>query len=757
MFERVALQDLDDFFVEISRRRSKGVYFYRINGYSEYIDEFIRKYYEAARKSGVIIEGRIANPTESNLSYFQEIMGMNFKMDIGFITVNLKKWLPRMTDYQRSSVASAMYGVFEGLLASGKNENMIKNAYVKFMCWLYYKFERIVSRLGDNVAPKILYEGDISRYELLMLSVLSRSGCDIVILQYKGDENYLKSDPTSELSDILNIKGLSAFPQSFNLKTLREEMVRKTKVDRMYGEKPDKINCTNAWLGGNIFFDIKKAVKDRGSDQRFFYNCFCRVNGAEDKNTYINDLYQLQLELKNAGRHIAISEDSIGIPLPDEIAKISRGSYANAEQLIQGLSANIDYSGDQELKRLMKKAFIDIMFEEAENENININKLMNKAVYIICWLRRYQKQLFINWKFPDVGVFIYLGGCKTDYEALFLRMLSRLPVDVLILVPNLNVKCCLEDKFLYEINYQETINISKFPHESGDVRIGTAAYHAERDLDTLLYQDTGIYRNQQFSRANTVTLQTMYEEIAILWKEEVKYRPSFSTVDDIVNIPVIFSKVSGVKDGNVSAYWSSVKELITEDTVLIDKAPYITSVNPNPVKAFAVEFFKNGRVQKNKIKANKNYRYGHLREETQEYLLDKLQLFIDRKVIKGTFVNGTEYTIISTALNINNEILRLIQKFDFTKKNPKIIYINTSEKTISLEDSILMGYLNTVGFDVVFFVPTGYQTVEKYFNDKIIEEFQIGEYVYDMNVPDLNKFSSSSGKGLINRIFKRGM
>lgn len=755
MFERIALQEMDDFFVDIGSRRSKGVYFYRINGYSEAVNNFIHKYYESARKSGVIIEGRIANPTESNLSYFQEIMGMNFRMDSEFITVNLKKWLPRMTDYQCSSVASAMYGVFEGLIASGKNENMIKNAYVKFMCWLYYKFERIVSRLGDNSVPKILYEGDISRYELLMMSVLSKAGCDIVLLQYKGDENYLKSDPKSELSDVLNISGLTPFPEDFSLKAMREEAARQAKVNRMYGGKPEKINCTNAWLDGNIFFDIKKAARGRGTDDRFFYNCFCRVNGAEDKNTYINDLYQLQLELKNAGRCMVIIENSMVIPSTEEIAKVNRGSYASADQLIQGLSANIDYSGDAELKKLMKKAFIDVMFEESEEENIN--KLLNKAVYLICWLRRYQKQLFLNWKFPDIGVLIYLGGCRTDYEALFLRMLSRLPVDVLILVPNLNVKCCLEDKFLYEINYQDTLNVSKFPQEGGEVRIGTAAYHAERDLDTLLYQDTGMYRNQQFNKANTVTLQTMYEEIAILWKEEVKYRPSFSTVDDVVNIPVIFSKVSGIKDGNISAYWNSVKELITDDTVLIDKAPYITSVDANPMKAFAVEFFKNGRVQKNKIKNHKNYRYGHLREEIQDYLLDKLQVFIDRKIIKGTFVNGTEYTIISTALNINNEILRLIQKFDFTKKNPKIIYINTSEKTISLEDSILMGYLNTVGFDIVFFVPTGYQTIEKHFNGKIIEEFQIGEYVYDLNVPALNKFSSGPGKGLIDRIFKRGM
>ena len=80
----------------------------------------------------------------------------------------------------------------------------------------------------------------------------------------------------------------------------------------------------------------------------------------------------------------------------------------------------------------------------------------------------------------------------------------------------------------------------------------------------------------------------------------------------------------------------------------------------------------------------------------------------------------------------------MIQKFDFTKKNPKIVYINTGESVISLEDSILIAFLNLIGFDIIFFVPTGYQSIEKHFNKTLMEEHQIGEYKYDMQVPDFN-------------------
>ena len=417
---------------------------------------------------------------------------------------------------------------------------------------------------------------------------------------------------------------------------------------------------------------------------------------------------------------------------------------------------NIQYTGNVELQRILHKTFVDVILAESRREGENLNRLTNRAVYLICWLRRYMSKLFAGWKPSDIGCFIYMGGCRDDKEALFMSFLGRLPLDVLILCPDLNVRCCLEDKLLYEVNYTESLSLTRYPEESSQVKIGTVAYHAERELDTLMYQDSGIYRNQQYIKANVINLQTMYEEIKILWDQELKYRPNFSTVDGVVNMPVIFSKISGVKDGNVSQYWSSIKELITEDTVVIKSAPYIQPTASNPMKAFSVEFYKNWKLQRNKIKAHPKYPYGILREEMQEFMLDKLEFLIEQKLIKGIGENGTEYTVIAQILDLPKDIIRLIQKFDFTKKNPKLIYINTGETIISLEDSILIAFLNLIGFDIIFFVPTGYQSVEQYFKGNLMEEHQIGEYKYDMQVPDLNSISTNDTRSSWRRFFKRG-
>lgn len=757
MLRRTSIEKLDDYFIDLGKRKNKGIYFYRINGYNRQIHEFIQRYYETARLSGVIIEGKLQNPDTNNLAYYNEIMGNDFQMSMGFMMSSLKKWLPRMNDSQRENVAGSIYDTLMGLKQAGKNDNMLKNAYIKFMCWLYYKFERIVNHLGGEKLPKILYEGTISTYELLLMNVLAIAGCDIVLLQYQGDAAYQKIDPDSTKSIDLKLPGMNTFPPSFSLKQIRADIQETQNSERLYGPKPQFSNCTNAWITGKVFEDVRKDTLSRGEKPNFFYNCYCRIMGVEDRLTYQNDLFQLQLELKNRKRHVVIVNNTIDPPTIEEINEIHRKIYQNVNQLIIDLATNIRYSASQELQRIMHKAFVDIILEESKQPNMNMNRLTGKAVYVLCWLKRYQQRLFNNWKPPEVACFFFMGGCRNENEALFCKLLARLPVDVLIFNPNLDRKCCLEDKLLYEVNNSISMTVTKYPEENIDLRVGTAAYQAERDLDTLMYQDTGIYRNQQYLKANTVSLQTMYEEISILWDQELKYRPNFSVIDDTVNMPVIFSKICGVKDGMLSAYWSGIKNLLTPDTTVITNVPKITSTSPNPIKASATEFLKNGRLQKRKIKSHKAYQYGFLREPMQDYLLDKLQMLIEQRIIKGTFENGTEYTIISTALNLEKEVLRMIQKFDFTKKNPKIIYIITGETGLSLEDTIYTTFLNLIGFDILFFVPTGYQCIERYLSKNIIEEHQIGEYLYDLQIPNFDAISSSTARSSWRDIiFKRG-
>ena len=176
-------------------------------------------------------------------------------------------------------------------------------------------------------------------------------------------------------------------------------------------------------------------MQARGNDPRFFCNLFLCQYGVEDISPIPTTSSRFISPSRAAAAGSAWSTETPRPPGPEEIAAVKRGNYASAEQLAAGLAANIRYPANVELQRLMTRAFIDLVLEEGERCGGSVSKLTSRAVYLLCWLNRYQKDLFPDWKAPEVAVFLQFGRCASDTGALFLQLLARLPVDVLLLLP----------------------------------------------------------------------------------------------------------------------------------------------------------------------------------------------------------------------------------------------------------------------------------------------------------------------------------
>ena len=743
------IKGLEDFFKRQNERKPKGVYFYRINSYDETILEFIRKYYDLAKREGAIIDKNIENPTADNIAYFNEIIGDKYVHGPGFMAEALKKWLPRIKDYQRASIADGIYDTLEVLRRQGKNIDILKNNFIRIMCWLYYNFYNIMERLGNDDVPKIIFWGNVNFSELSTLKILSNAGADIILVQPGGDSKYMTIDPKSEYSIDLGM-GSESFPAGFDLQWLLKQHEEDKSKRLLYSNKANAKANTNTWLSGDLFEDLKNTR--RGENTSFFYNMFAGINGCDNRNTYVNNLYLLYQDLKKANRSIKVINNKITNPSVDEISKIKRGNYANENQLIMDLKKNINLKSNTFID-VARDAFVDTMIETGKLMNMDLNKMMNKGIYILCWFQRYIPDLLGNTDIHSPApILIYFGNVETDTESLFLNMVAKLPIDVIIFNPEKKGDKLTGEK-LYEVHFEETLKVNEYPTDGNNLSMGTMAYNAERDLDTMMYSDTGMYRDMQFSKANIIKLSTTYEEINIYWKQEARFRPNFSTVDDIVNIPVMFAKISGVANSDTNTYFQNIKDLLT-DTTLIYKNENIYDRNCT-VAAGVPSFFKNGRLDREGIKHSQIYKYDYLRAETQDYILDKLSELLRRKTIAGTGQNGTEYKIITIVLDLPKEILRFIQSFDFTKCPPKLIIVNTTETVISLEDSIIVAFLNLIGFDIVFFIPTGYDNVNKYFNNQIMEEHIIGNYLYDIAIPDFNRLRSvkEKKKSFFSRLF----
>ena len=160
MPELKKISKVSDFFLNLSEREEKGVFFYRVSGYNSGIHAFIRKYYEACMISGAIVEGGIPNPDQKNLAYYNEMMGMEFNMNPNFILKSINKWLPRLNPNQKKNISDSIYNLLLSLQKSGKNEPILQaknnlvylSEFTKFKTELCHSWELIgTCKYGINV------------------------------------------------------------------------------------------------------------------------------------------------------------------------------------------------------------------------------------------------------------------------------------------------------------------------------------------------------------------------------------------------------------------------------------------------------------------------------------------------------------------------------------------------------------------------------------------------------------------------------
>ena len=173
--------------------------------------------------------------------------------------------------------------------------------------------------------------------------------------------------------------GTEGFPPGFNLDWLLKLYEDDKNKKLLYSNNTNIIANTNAWLSGDIFEDLKNIR--RGENTGFFYNMFVRINGCDNRNTYINNLYLLYQDLKKADRKVKVINNGISNPSVDEISGIKRGNYANENQLIMDLKKNITLKTNTFVD-VARDAFVDTMIEVSKLMNMDLNKIINKGIYI---------------------------------------------------------------------------------------------------------------------------------------------------------------------------------------------------------------------------------------------------------------------------------------------------------------------------------------------------------------------------------------
>lgn len=147
---------LEDCLLPLSRRTPPSPRFFRVIGYDQQgkILNDLNKIGALARDGGAYLQNGLANPVEPEIQRFFREVGEQFTLTAALVARHLTVWLGQLRPAQRTTLDAAMTEILDILKRQGANDNICRNAYIKFMCWLRGPLGGILKGLGQDTPQR---------------------------------------------------------------------------------------------------------------------------------------------------------------------------------------------------------------------------------------------------------------------------------------------------------------------------------------------------------------------------------------------------------------------------------------------------------------------------------------------------------------------------------------------------------------------------------------------------------------------------
>lgn len=728
------------------------------HGFTRYIgydspqefQQIIMDLYQKSMESGVFIQDRIENPTNEEVSTISREIDINHFSDIGSILKSVdilsQKGLIKNSNIAEGISAQEISEQILNILDIVKKEatsvSMVKNTYIKIILWL--------SRFSQKPLKNVLYIGEINKYEVIALYLFSNLGCDVNYVNYLSADSYNKADTKLRFSRLVEGKIHNHLNIDFGKINFEQIALVKSIKDEVENKPVAKVRIFEV-LAENFERDVLQTLEGRRA--KLGLN-ICTVDneptisvayvGINDEDNYNNTLFSIKNEYEVSGRKL-IFTSKLANPTFDESKEYQAIDKSTTDSIIFTLAGKIDCG---ERTKLVRRAYVDCL-NKIENK-LKIQAVYSKAVILLVWINRYFSREFFAGS--DLPVILFYGK-PSETELLFLRICIHSMIDTLVICSDKgylpNLEKIKSEGIMQVIELPNSATSFPFPSAMRKARVSTVAYNAEKELDSIMYNDDYFFRCFQFANCRAVTLQTTFEEIDIIWEQESKYRTGFEVKNNLVSVPNIFAKICGVKNGDQSEYVKEICYKITEDTIVFNRIPFC------PIITSRLDFSKfidGSNILIEDLKKSPVNKYSYLNDDKQNFLFYKLQELIDCGYIDIP-IELLPQKVLHTCFNMDKDIIKLVQKFDFTKSLPKVIVFDCVEKTFGESDCILLMLLNLMGFDILIYTPTGYKNIETFVNPKAFTSYTLDTFVHDMRLPRLKPLKRPTG-GLFGRLFK---
>lgn len=711
--------------------------FKRYAGYdnAENFKKFLTDLYAETKSDGAFIDKTIPNPSNPEVNAISSLIDTSAEFSEQYLKNSINNISGKMIDFSKignfkstAQVTDVFIEILNDIKNTGAAQNTLKNAFIKLICWCI--------RYATFKITNILYIGEISKYEVYWLYMMHRLGCKVTYVCFTGDTSYSSADPHSVYSTL--ISGNITAPLNINFKNVNVETIQnKKKMQTMLAQSVSlDVDVSTPILKENFETEILKEYTQRAVT---FGNCydngkltvyFSAFIGYKDEAVYKNFLYNLRENIINKSKKTLIFAEKFKKPTYDEGAVFLSVKRNDMQSMIAALAERIDIKNCPARTVLARKKFIEVMEKQALKEN-NIQRIFNLGVNMIIWLKICTEPTDFK---TDIPVMMYYGKI-TLHEIIFLKFLCQTGFDVIYLCPDKSVLDMVKnenDGIIQIFDEPSSCDIFPYPDKPVRAKFATNAYNAEKELDNILYNDGNLFRNRQFATCHSITLKTTYEEIDILWHQEAKYRTGFSSDANIVTVPNIFAKISGLNEAEETEYWKNVSSKLTQSSLVFTSLPFFIPQGADNYNGF----FDKTNLDIPKLMASTHNKYSYLNDNVQQFIFSKMQEVIDSGFINLPYPD-VMHLVLKTGLSLNTAVLRIIQNYDFTKEIPKIIIIDNTPQTFNVYECIYLILLNLMAFDIIIYTPTGYKNLENYITPQAYEAYVMPRFRDNLTIPNL--------------------
>lgn len=499
---------------------------------------------------------------------------------------------------------------------------------------------------------------------------------------------------------------------------------------------------------------------------------FTRYIGVDsDKSIYRNRIYKFDKTLSKEFRNYMKLQSPITIgnyadinkktnPIWQEFSELNINKLDDLAKYINGSNV-FSFIVDENLKNrcsLAIKKILEIAFHGSSS--IPTSKVKNLLIKIIGWLSDHNK-ILAGFSFDKIHnpKLLFYGDIKS-HEALYLIFLHFCGVDIIY------INSFQDDVFealdpdlkFSSVHTLDKVHIQEeFPTSEVMVLQQTTAYEASEEISRIVHNDQdGVYKPWQFESYKTMplTLKTTYDEVFILWNEHARIRTGFKVEKNTIYIPNMFVKISATQE-DINEYWKIVSKATSSKLTEFYSSLPFTNIDFSNRELYSIDtaFDDHKTLSFEKLKKHSLYKYSHLSSDIQSLIFDKLCMLLDTDILLANKDDDLRLKVVLTALSLNPELLKLIQNFDFPAHIPKLVVYDSDETTFSQGDSITMAFLYTLGFDICVLTPTGYNNFEMFIDDKYYSVFKLPNKQFNLDLPDLKRYSGAKSKGFWSSIF----